>query len=94
MWVGCGVSLLGAFVGGLILVRPFGSGPAIFAALVAMGARLGVVVVAALALLLSGTLSPVPLLIWLAISYGALLVLETSFAVELGRGWSAEEPRR
>lgn len=90
MWVGCGVSLLGSLVGGLILARPFIATPAVFAALAAMAARLGVVVVAAAALLLEGTLSPAPLLTWLAISYGVLLVLDTSFAIEVGSAGAGE----
>ncbi len=84
MAVGCGISALGAAVGGL----PFavaGAAPAETAApraLLASALRPLVTLGLGLAAALSGRFAVVPLLVWLAISYVLLLVPDTRYALQ------------
>lgn len=89
MLVGCGISLLAGLAGMMaMLVIIEGSGTAelrpadrLTATVVPMALRLGLVIAGGLAAGLSGHFDPRVLLIWLAISYCALLPVETAFAV-------------
>jgi hypothetical protein len=88
MWAGCAVGAVASLVGLLPFV--FGRGvstPAgrFQAMLLAMAVRFGVVLVLGLVAALSGWFEHGPLLLWIAISYVALLAVETRFAL---RGFS------
>lgn len=93
--VGCGVSLAAALIGGLVIVRGqravereaarrgvAPAGPqALFAALKAMGIRLLLVAGLGVTAALSGAVAVKPFLLWMALSYLALLPGETRFAL-------------
>jgi len=99
MVMGCAISLLASVVGSIPMV--FGVGSELLArqrssgALLALGSsmalRLAVVVVGALAAGLSGRWAVAPLLVWVGISYGALLVPDTLFAVRSIREETAKK---
>jgi hypothetical protein len=85
MLAGCTVSLLASALGGvpIALARGAGSTPqaGMQSLLMAMGVRFAAVVVLAAAAVLSGLFRTVPLLLWVAIGYGAQLVVETRYAL-------------
>jgi hypothetical protein len=56
-----------------------------------MALRFVVVAVVTVAVTLSGPLSPKPLLIWVAVSYGAQLVVDTRFALRATRNQGTAE---
>ncbi len=84
MLAGCGISLAASMVGGLLVARDKGEAPVV-QVMAAMGVRLLMAVVLTLVLALVGGLQTVPLLLWVASSYLALLVVDTRFAVETVR---------
>lgn len=84
MAVGCAVTLAASAIGAVPLVRASRKPEPqalVLGVMVAVGVRLGLVLAAALALLSGGWFPRRPLLIWIAISYLAVLVVETRFAV-------------
>lgn len=93
VFVGCGISLVAALGSGWVIVRAADRSeqPPALAAFGAMGLRLGVTVILVLAVALIGAVPVEPLLIWVGVSYLALLALETRFAVSLmGEGGSRQ----
>lgn len=92
MLAGCGVSVLASALGGVPIALSRGAGlagstPAAVAAarmaalLKAMAVRFVAVAVLATAAVLSGLFPRSPLLIWVAISYSAQLVVDTRYAL-------------
>ena len=83
MLVGCLISLASAAVAAWLLVAADNTAPdaRMQTAFRAMIVRLVVVAVLGLAAALSGTLSRMPLLFWVATSYVALLPLEVRLAI-------------
>ncbi len=83
MLAGCAVSLLASALGGVPIALSRGAGQTnrMQALLMAMAVRFAVVVVLALAAVLSGLFHRAPLLIWVAISYAVQLVVETRYAL-------------
>jgi len=86
MLAGCAVSVLASALGGVPIALTRGAGPAAPAArmqalLMAMAVRFGAVAVLALAAALSGLFPRAPLLIWVAVSYAAQLVVDTRYAL-------------
>lgn len=97
MLAGCGISLAASLGSGLVMTRGagrVGAQPAapLFRALGGMGLRLAAVVVLGFAAGLSGYFPPVPLLLWVALSYLALLVVDTRFALEVAATDVSEGP--
>ena len=82
MWVGCSVSLLGSVFGAIPIAR-FRGPPRDRLAMVMASSALRLLIVGALAVAAawSGFFQKIPLLLWVAISYLILLVVDTSFAV-------------
>ena len=94
MLAGCLVSLAASVIGSIPLVVGL-HGPArnrANAILLSTALRLAVVLVLALAVALSGWFDRTPLLIWLAISYVLLLLVDTVYAVRLSG--SADDPEK
>ena len=85
MFAGCAASVLATLVGSIPLVRLRRDviHSAVPAALLAMGLRFIVVLALGVAAALSGWFAPPPLLIWLAVSYLALLGADTWYAVRM-----------
>lgn len=91
MLAGCGVSVLASALGGVPIALARGAGPApaasaapaarLQALLMAMAVRFGAVAVLAAAAVLSGLFLRAPLLIWVAVSYAAELVVDTRYAL-------------
>jgi hypothetical protein len=83
MLAGCAVSVVASAVGGVPIALARGKAPAarMQALLMAMGVRFGAVVVLGLAAVLSGLFDRAPLLIWVAVSYAAQLVVDTRYAL-------------
>ncbi|HEX3131710.1 MAG TPA: hypothetical protein VH394_30520 [Thermoanaerobaculia bacterium] len=83
MLAGCAVSVVASAAGAVPIALSRGAAPAVRmkALLMAMGLRFGVVVILALAAVLSGLFDRAPLLIWVAVSYAAQLVVETRYAL-------------
>lgn len=83
MLAGCAVSLLASALGGVPIALARGASQAnrMQALLMAMAVRFAVVVVLALAAVLSGLFLRAPLLIWVAISYAVQLAVETRYAL-------------
>ncbi len=89
MLAGCGVSVLASALGGVPIAlarRADQTAPAAPAArlqalLMAMAVRFGAVAVLATAAVLSGLFLRAPLLIWVAVSYAAELVVDTRYAL-------------
>lgn len=82
--VGCAVTLAASAIGAVPLVRAAGKSEPqalVLGVMVAIGVRLGLVLAAALVLLSGGWFPRRPLLIWIAVSYLVVLVVETRFAV-------------
>jgi hypothetical protein len=84
MATGCGISALGAAVGGLAfaLAPPAGPERAASRALLASALRPLVALALGTWAALSGRFAVAPLLVWLAASYVLLLVPETRYALE------------
>lgn len=83
MLAGCAVVVLASALGAvpIALVRG-GSAQRTQAVLLSMAVRLGAVVVLAVAAVLSGWFPRQPLLLWVAISYVAMLVVDTRYALQ------------
>ncbi|MES1245409.1 MAG: hypothetical protein ABUT39_27645 [Acidobacteriota bacterium] len=86
MLAGCAVSLLASALGGVPIALAHGAAPQAQQAklqslLMAMAVRFAAVVVLTLAAVLSGLFHTAPLLLWVAIGYGAQLVVETRYAL-------------
>jgi hypothetical protein len=81
---GCGVATLGAFAGAVPVLWAVAAGgsprPQVVAGL-AMALRAGVTLGGALVATLGTDLVRVPFLVWVALAYGALLVVETRWMV-------------
>lgn len=88
--VGCLIGALGSALGGLVVALRRGGTPAdrLNSVLMAMLARLGTVAALGAAAVLSGQFERTALLLWIAISYAALLVVDTMYALRgtNGRG--------
>jgi hypothetical protein len=85
MIAGCAVGLFASLVGGVPVALARGSSePAVRsqAAMASMAVRFGVVLALGLAAALSGAFERGPLLIWIAVSYMALLVIDTWYALK------------
>jgi len=84
MAAGCLISFVSAALAGWLLVMFDASTPTarMQRAFLAMVVRLAVVIVLGLAAALSGEIARSPLLLWLAITYLALLPLEVKLAIE------------
>lgn len=82
----CAVSLIASLVGAVIILlsRELRGPNGVFAAMAAMGARLVIVALAGLLIALSGWVVLKPFLLWLALSYMALLIVDTRLI--LGQG--------
>lgn len=86
MLAGCAASLLASALGGVPIALAHGAAPQaptakLQALLMAMGLRFAAVVVLAFAAVLSGLFRTAPFLLWVAIGYGAQLVVETRYAL-------------
>ena len=83
MLAGCAISLVASVVGALPIVGASRApgGAVVQAVLLSTGVRLMVVLVLALSAALSGWLERTPLLIWVAISYLFMLIVDTVYAV-------------
>ena len=83
MLAGCGVSVLGSIFGTIPIAQVRGGRRRDMSTtvMVSSAIRLAIVVVLAVAAAWSGFFQRVPLLIWVAISYLILLVVDTTFAV-------------
>jgi hypothetical protein len=81
---GCAVGLLASLVGGIpvALGRRAGPGAGYQMTMASMAVRLAVVAALGLAAALSGAFEIAPLLLWVAISYMGLLVVDTWYAVK------------
>ena len=97
MLAGCGIGVIASLAGGIPVASGAalgigGSGPAarLQATLLALAVRLGVVMALGLAAVLSGWFERAPLLIWIAISHLALLVVDTRFMLKSSPGGSVE----
>lgn len=94
MAVGCVISLVASAMGAVPVVlarRHVGTdsqaaGRRVTAVMMSMAVRFLVVLILGVAAALSGLLVTAPLLIWLAISYVALLAADTMFAVRVLKG--------
>lgn len=84
MAAGCLISFVSAALAGWLLVMFDAATPTarMQRAFLAMAVRLAVVIVLGLAAALSGEVARSPLLLWLAITYLALLPLEVKLAIE------------
>lgn len=80
---GCLVGLLSSALGGLpvVLIRDRTPVGRMMAIMGSMGARLLAVAILGVAAVLSGRFAPVPLLLWIAISYAALLGVDAWYAL-------------
>ena len=83
MMAGCAIGLISAALAGVLLVVAPGDTPnaRMQRAFMAMVARLSVVVAFGAAAVFSGLFARMPLLLWLAVTYVALLPLEVKLAV-------------
>ena len=83
MFAGCAIGLLSAALAGLLIVAMTADTPEarMQRSFLAMVARLGVVVALGAAGALSGMFATQPLLLWIAISFAALLPLEVRLAI-------------
>ena len=94
MAVGCVISLVASAMGAVPVVlarRHVGTdsqagGRRVTAVMMSMAVRFLVVLILAVAAALSGLFVTAPLLVWLAISYLALLAADTMFALRVLRG--------
>jgi hypothetical protein len=85
---GCLVGFLSSALGGLpiALIRSRAPASRLLASMGAMGARLLAVVVLGAAAELSGWFASAPLLLWIAISYAALLGVDAWYALRTAQG--------
>ena len=85
---GCLIGLLSSALGGLpvALVRDRSPAGQMVASMGAMGVRLLAVVVLGAVAVLSGRFARVPLLLWIAVSYAALLGVDAWYALRAARG--------
>ena len=94
MLAGCVIGVIASLAGGIPVLSgaAFGGGPAarLQATLLALAVRLGVVLALGLAAALSGWFERAPLLIWIAVSHLALLVVDTRFMLKSSPGGSVE----
>lgn len=83
MIAGCAVGALASAIGGLPVLLIRGGSPAarVMATMGSMALRLFVVAILAVAVALSGLFERVPLLIWIAVSYAVLLIVDTRYAL-------------
>lgn len=83
MFVGCAIGLLSAVLAGALLIVLKGDTPEgrMQRAMLAMFARLTVVIVLGIAAALSGEFARTPLLFWMATAYVVLLPLEVRLAI-------------
>ena len=83
MAVGCAISVVAAALDGWLIVATPAATPEarMQRAFLAMTVRLAIVVVLALAAVLSGVLARMPLLFWIAATYVVLLPLEVKLAI-------------
>ena len=83
MIAGCGISLVSAALAGWLMTMTDGSTPEgrMRRGMVAMFARLGLVIALSVAAVLSGGFAQRPLLFWMATAYMALLPLEVRLAI-------------
>lgn len=88
MLAGCAASVVASLAAGIVAVQGGGTDPGtrMKIALASMLVRFTAALVLALALALSGYFELAPLLIWMAISYMALLVVDTWFVLGTGDG--------
>lgn len=87
MLTGCGISLTASWIGAVPVAmagRLFGADVPL-AVLASTALRFVVVLVLALTMILSGWVDRMVLLIWVVISYLALLVVDTSYALKVSR---------
>lgn len=85
MIVGCAIGALASALGGIPVARGRGeANPAqqLNVVLLSMAVRFAVVIVLGAAAALSGGIERMPLLLWIAISYVALLAVDTRYAVK------------
>lgn len=104
MLAACAIGLVGSLVGGLPVAlaaradRSAPSGrpatPPVFRAMAGTGLRFAVVVALVAAVGLSGRLPLRPLLVWTAISYLALLAVDTRYAVAAASETGGDRGRR
>jgi hypothetical protein len=80
MLAGCGVGVVASALGGLPVLLFAGTG-GVTPALAGMAVRFAAALVLTLAAALSGAFERGPLLLWVAISYMVLLVVDTRFAL-------------
>jgi len=87
MLAACGVSLVASWLGALpIVAASSGDGSAAGQAVLGSTAvRFGVVLLGTLVLVLGTDVSRAPFLVWIGISYSALLVVDTRYALRGGR---------
>jgi hypothetical protein len=85
---GCLVGLLSSALGGLPIALMRDRTPAgrVLAMMGSMGARLLAVGILGVAAVLSDRFAPVPLLLWIAISYAALLGVDAWYALRAAQG--------
>lgn len=83
LFAGCLTGAAGSALGGLLIARRHDAAPAdrLNAVLLSMVARLSVVVALGVAAALSGWFDRKALLLWIAIGYSALLVVDTAYAM-------------
>ena len=83
MFAGCAIGLISAAFSGLLLVTVAGDSPEakLKRSFMALVARFAVVVLLGAAAVLSGVFAISPLLLWIAITYVALLPLEVKIAL-------------
>ena len=85
MWVGVSISLIGSVIGSIPLVWAGHKGAenATAAILGSMVIRFGLVLALTLLVVLTGAVAKAPLLIWVATSYLAALVVDSRYASKL-----------
>lgn len=85
MFVGCAVGVVASLVGTIpvLLARNRPHVEAWTAAMVAMGVRLGIAIVLGVGLALSGIWPPKPLLVWVVLSHGGLMVPDTLLGIKV-----------
>jgi hypothetical protein len=87
MLLGCGLSLLAGIVGGLPQVAFVDRAPRDrgILALLSLAIRMGLTLMGALAMVLSGLVAPRAFLLWVGISYLGLLVVDVLFVLAHNR---------
>ncbi|MCL4838224.1 MAG: hypothetical protein KJ058_09705 [Thermoanaerobaculia bacterium] len=92
MAAGIGVSLVATAVGALPLLAPARGGTGASALLAAMVLRFAVAAVLALVLALSGLLPRTPVLLWIGLSYLAMLAADAAYTARLAATPAAGHP--